>query len=85
MIPLLSGIYWLQLEKDEIPSQMTVGNPGIIPGGYKAILITAQGKAITLLPSAGKRYLRTRKFCCEKWTNWYCLPRFEKGCFYVTI
>ena len=51
MIPLLSVIYWLQLEKDEIPSQMAVGNPGIIPGEHKAMLITAQGQTIALLPS----------------------------------
>ena len=51
MIPLLSVIYWLQLEKDEIPSQMAVGNPGIIPGENKAMLITAQGQTIALLPS----------------------------------
>ena len=44
-------IYWLQLEKDEIPSQMAVGNPGIIPGEHKAMLITAQGQTIALLPS----------------------------------
>ena len=51
MIPLLSVIYWLQLEKDEIPSQMAVGNPGIMPGEHKAMLITAQGQTIALLPS----------------------------------
>ena len=51
MIPLLSVIYWLQLEKDEIPSQMAVGNPGIMPGEHKAMLITAQGQRIALLPS----------------------------------
>lgn len=51
MIPLLSVICWLQLEKDEIPSQMAVGNPGIIPGEHKAMLITAQGQTIALLPS----------------------------------
>lgn len=51
MIPLLSVIYWLQLEKDEIPSQMAVGNSGIMPGEHKAMLITAQGQTIALLPS----------------------------------
>ena len=51
MIPLLSVICWLQLEKDEIPSQMAVGNPGIMPGEHKAMLITAQGQTIALLPS----------------------------------
>ena len=36
----------------EEQSQMTMHKTGIVPGGYKATLITAQGKAITLLPSA---------------------------------
>ncbi|MFR5656816.1 MAG: hypothetical protein ACLUDU_01915 [Butyricimonas faecihominis] len=35
----------------EEQSQMTM-HKRIVPGGYKATLITAQGKAITLLPSA---------------------------------
>lgn len=51
MIPLLSVIYWLQLEKDEIQPQVAVGNPGIMPGEYKAMLTTAQGQTIALLPS----------------------------------
>ena len=45
-------IYWLQQEHMEEQSQMTMHKTGIVPGGYKATLITAQGKAITLLPSA---------------------------------
>lgn len=51
MIPLLSVIYWLQLEEDEIQPQVAVGNPGIMPGEYKAMLTTAQGQTIALLPS----------------------------------
>ena len=52
VVPLLLGIYWLQQEHMEEQSQMTMHKTGIVPGGYKATLITAQGKAITLLPSA---------------------------------
>lgn len=52
VVPLLLGIYWLQQERVEEQAQMTMHKTGIVPGGYKATLITAQGKAITLLPSA---------------------------------
>ena len=76
MIPLLSVIYWLQLEKDEIPSQMAVGNPGIMPGPR------ADNRFITF---SGKRYLCTGGSRGEKRTSWNCLPGFEKGCFYVTV
>lgn len=52
VVPLLLGVYWLQQERMGEQSQMTMHKTGIVPGECKATLITAQGKAITLLPSA---------------------------------
>ncbi len=49
VLPLLAGIYWLLQEKKDVPSQMIATE--IIPGEPKAMLITAQGQTITLLPS----------------------------------
>lgn len=51
ILPLLAGIYLLQKERAEKDLRLTVVTDEIKPGEYKAILTTAMGNTISLLPS----------------------------------
>ena len=51
VIPLLAGIYWLQEEKNSLKPQLVAMESKIVPGEYKATLITSGGETIVLLPS----------------------------------
>lgn len=50
-IPLLAGVYLLWKERAGMESQTVVAEAKVVPGEYKATLITSGGQTITLLPS----------------------------------